>query len=79
MHILYVSRLTPIHKHLAPLPHSLFLCAHITDAIEGKQLLKDRLEKAALSLGLVMNDSKTKFMTVRCEPARGRDKLGQKY
>ena len=30
----------------------------------GAKLLLDRLEKAALSVGLAMNDTKTKFMTL---------------
>ena len=38
--------------------------ALITDTIEGAKLLLDRLEKAALSVGLAMNDTKTKFMTL---------------
>ena len=38
--------------------------ALITDTIEGAKLLLDRLEIAAQSLGLVMNCSKTKFMTL---------------
>ena len=38
--------------------------ALITDTIKGAQLLLDRLEEAAQSVGLVMNDSKTKFMTL---------------
>ena len=32
--------------------------ALITDTIEGAKLLLDRLEKAALSVGLAMNDTK---------------------
>ena len=38
--------------------------ALITDTIEGAKLLLDRLEIAAQSVGLVMNCSKTKFMTL---------------
>ena len=38
--------------------------ALITDTIEGAKLLLDRLENAALSVGLAMNDTKTKFMTL---------------
>ena len=37
--------------------------ALVTDTIEGAQLLLERLETAANSVGLAMNDSKTKFMT----------------
>ena len=38
--------------------------ALITDTLEGAKLLLDRLEKAVQSLGLAMNDTKTKFMTL---------------
>ena len=38
--------------------------ALVTDTIKEAQLLLDRLEEAAKSVGLVMNDSKTKFMTL---------------
>ena len=38
--------------------------ALVTDTIEGAKLLLDRLETAALSVGLAMNDSKTKFVTL---------------
>ena len=38
--------------------------ALVTDTIEGEKLLLDRLEKAALSVGLAINDTKTKFITL---------------
>ena len=38
--------------------------ALITDTIDGAKLLLDRLEKAALSVRLAMNDTKTKFMSL---------------
>ena len=37
--------------------------ALVTDTIDEAKLLLDRLETAALSVGLAMNDSKTKFMS----------------
>ena len=38
--------------------------ALVTDTIEWAKQLLDRLEKAALSVGLAKNDTKTKFMTL---------------
>ena len=38
--------------------------ALITDTIEEAKLLLERLEKAALSVELAMNDTKTKFVTL---------------
>jgi hypothetical protein len=38
--------------------------ALVTDTIEGAQLFLERLETAANSVGLAMNNSKTKFMTI---------------
>ena len=38
--------------------------ALITDTIQEAKLLLERLEKAALSVGLAMNDTKTKFVTL---------------
>jgi hypothetical protein len=35
----------------------------VIDTIEGAQLLLERLETAAISVGLAMNESKTNFMT----------------
>ena len=48
--------------------------ALITDTIEGAKILLDRLEKAALSVGLAMNDTKTKSMTLNMIVSVIRDK-----